>query len=356
MTEWTQTPLTDAAEEQATAWFARQRMRPLSESEAIEFERWLKADPTHAQAWSDCERSWERVEGVRDDPRMLVIREDARRRASEHVRGARHWRIAGAMAASLVVGIAVWWILRAPTVTRNLAQTAAHDQVASAPSSGLIREASTQVGERSTLVLTDGSKVTLNTASAVRTDYSGHDRRLTLLRGEAFFDVAKDPSRPFVVTAGSRQVIAVGTAFNIRMQDRSVRVTLVEGKVRVMRSRPVGPGAREPTGPAVTLVAGSALVTDANDVEHVERLNADRATSWRNGKLVFEGERLADVIAEMNRYTRETLEIADPALKGRKVSGVFEPTEGHAFASALEAYGIARVTQETSSRIVLDTP
>jgi transmembrane sensor len=201
--------------------------------------------------------------------------------------------------------------------------------------------------------------VTLNTASAVRVDYSGHDRRLTLLRGEAFFDVAKDPTRPFVVTAGSRRVIAIGTAFNVRLQDRGVRVTLVEGKVRVMRSRSADSvaGAQEPTGPAVTLVAGSALVvTDQNDVEHVERLDADRATSWRKGKLVFEGERLADVVAEMNRYSRETLEIADPALKDRKVSGVFEPTEGHAFASALEAYGIARVTQETATQIVLDTP
>jgi len=358
MTEWTHTPLTEAAEEQATAWFARQRMSPLSESEAVEFERWLKAHPAHTQAWLDCERLWERVEGVHDDPRMLVIREDARRRAAQHVSGPRHGRVAGAIAASFLVGTVVWWGLRAPNVPRNLAPTAAHDQVGGDPSSALIREASTQVGERSFLVLADGSRVTLNTASAVRADYSGHDRRLTLLRGEAFFDVAKDPTRPFVVTAGSRRVIAVGTAFNVRLQDRGVRVTLVEGKVRVMRSRSADSvaGAREPTGPAVTLVAGSALVTDQNDVEHVERLDADRATSWRKGKLVFEGERLADVVAEMNRYSRETLEIADPALKDRKVSGVFEPTEGHAFASALEAYGIARVTQETATQIVLDTP
>jgi transmembrane sensor len=234
----------------------------------------------------------------------------------------------------------------------------AHHQVPRDPPSALIWEASTQVGERSFLVLADGSKVTLNTASAVRADYSGRDRRLTLLRGEAFFDVAKDPLRPFVVTAGSRQVIAVGTSFNVRLQDHGVRVTLVEGKVRVTRSRPEvsGAGAQDPAGPAVTLVAGSALVAEADGADRVERLDADRATSWRNGKLVFEGERLADVVAEMNRYSRETLEIADPALEDRRVSGVFEPTEGHAFAKALEAYGIARATQETATRIVLDSP
>jgi transmembrane sensor len=356
MTDPTHELPTDAAHVQATAWFARQRMQPLSESEAVEFETWLKANPAHTQAWSQCERVWARVEGVRDDPRMLAIREGARRRAGERLSGTRRWRMAGTMVASLVVGVAVWWGLRAPTVPRNIAPTVTH--AASDPSSASIREASTQVGERSFLVLADGSKVTLNTASAVRADYSGHDRRLTLLRGEAFFDVAKDPTRPFVVTAGPRQVIAVGTAFNVRLQDQQVRVTLVEGKVRVIKSRPAnsGAGAVDPTGPAVTLVAGSALVTDANGAEHVERLDADRATSWRNGKLVFEGERLADVVAEMNRYSHETLEIADPTLKDRKVSGVFEPTEGHSFAKALEAYGIARATQETGTRIVLDSP
>jgi transmembrane sensor len=357
MTEPPHTLPTAAAHEQATAWFARQRMHPLPEREAVEFRTWLKADPANTQAWSRCERVWACVEGVCDDPRMLAIREQARHRAGERLSGTHGWRLAGTMAASLVVGAVAWWGFTTPTVPRVLAQTLAH-HVASDTSSALIREASTQVGERSFLVLADGSKVTLNTASAVRADYSGHDRRLTLLRGEAFFDVAKDPTRPFVVTAGSREVIAVGTAFNIRLQDRQVRVTLVEGKVRVVRSRlaDTSSGVQDSMDQALTLIAGSALVTDADDAEHVERLDANRATSWRNGRLVFDGERLADVVAEMNRYSRETLVIANPALKDRKVSGVFEPTEGHAFAKGLEVYGIAKRTQVTATQIVLDSP
>ena len=356
MTDPTHELPTDTAHAQATAWFARQRMHPLSDSEAVQFEMWLKSDPAHTLAWSQCERVWARMEGVRDDPRMLAMREEARRRAGERFGGTRRSRIIGTMVASLVVGVAVWWGFRAPTVPPNLASTVAH--IARDPSSALIQEASTQVGERSFLVLADGSKVTLNTASAVRADYSGHDRRLTLVRGEAFFDVAKDPTRPFVVTAGPRQVIAVGTAFNVRLQDRQVRVTLVEGKVRVINTRPAHSDvdALDPTGPAVTMVAGSTLVTDANGGQHVESLDAERVTSWRDGKLIFEGERLADVVAEMNRYSREALEIADPTLKDRKVSGVFEPTEGHAFAKALEAYGIAKADQETATRIVLRSP
>jgi transmembrane sensor len=215
----------------------------------------------------------------------------------------------------------------------------------------LVRDASTDIGERSLLVLADGSKVTLNTASSVHADYAGHERRVTLVRGEAFFDVAKNATRPFIVSAGSRQVIAVGTAFDVRLQDRQVKVTLVEGRVRVVR-------AADPVQPvsAVMLEAGSALVAKEDGADRVERLDTVRATSWRSGRLVFDGERLADVVAEMNRYSREKLEIADPALEGKKVSGVFEPTTGSAFAKGLEAYGIARVTQQTATTIVLDSP
>jgi transmembrane sensor len=222
----------------------------------------------------------------------------------------------------------------------------------------LVRDASTDIGERSLLVLADGSRVTLNTASAVHADYTGHERRVILVRGEAFFDVAKDATRPFVVSAGSRQVIAVGTAFDVRLQGSQMKVTLVEGKVQVVRGADLIGAARTSAQPqsAVLLEAGSALVTQDDGADHVERLDAARATSWRSGRLVFDGERLADVVAEMNRYSRERLEIADPALQGRQVSGVFEPTSGVAFAKALEAYGIVRVTQQTATTIVLDTP
>src|SRR5207245_2615866 len=111
----------------------------------------------------------------------------------------------------LVLGVAVWWSLKHSVLAPRDLPTLAHATEAPNPAIPLIREASTDIGERSVLALADGSKVTLNTASAVRADYTGRERRLTLVRGEAFFDVAKDPTRPFMVTAGSRQVIAVGT-------------------------------------------------------------------------------------------------------------------------------------------------
>jgi transmembrane sensor len=203
-----------------------------------------------------------------------------------------------------------------------------------------------------------GSKITLNTASAVHADYSGRERRITLVRGEAYFEVAKDATRPFIVVAGSRQVIAVGTVFDVRLQDAKLRVTLVEGKVRVAATLPhpvVGDAGVRPVS-GVTLEAGSALVTQEDGSAVVEQANLIAATSWRSGKLIIDGESLVEVVAEMNRYSREKLEIANPALERRKVSGVFDTTSGPGFAKALEAYKIARVIRRTATTITLDSP
>jgi transmembrane sensor len=353
---------------EASAWFARQRAAPLTEADAAEFAGWLKAHPANTVAWSEFERLWGRVEAVRDDPQILALREEARRRTVRgvgvHRVGVRRvdvryvGRLAAGLAASVVLGAGMWWGLKERTTAADGERAPAQASATPASMPALMREASTQIGERALLVLTDGSKVTLNTDSAVRADYTGRERRLTLLRGEAFFDVAKNPNRPFIVTAGSRQVIAVGTAFNVRLQNEQVRVTLVEGTVRIVPALAAMVATPDKLRePAVVLQAGSAFVAGADGSERVEQLDTARATSWRSGKLVFDGDRLADVVAEMNRYSREKLEIEDPALEDRKVSGVFEPTDGQAFAKALVAYGIARTSRQSDdATIVLSAP
>jgi transmembrane sensor len=329
---------------QAATWFARQRAGRWSDEDGLEFARWLKADPMHTAAWTEYERLWGRLEAVRDNPRILAFRENARRNIKGRSSWRMGWRMAATIAASILLGVGSWrWLT--PLLSRSPI---------------LAREIVTEIGERSIVVLPDGSKVTLNTASAVRTDYSGRERRVILVRGEAFFDVAKDPTRPFVVSARSRQVVAVGTAFDVRLQDRQLRVTLVDGRVRVVEPSADAASTSASSGlkrhPAVTLEAGTALIVRDDGADLTERLDADRATSWRTGRLIFDGDRLADVIAEMNRYSREKLVIADASLENRKVSGVFEPANDWAFAKALEAYGIARATRQSGTTIVLDAP
>ena len=346
------------ATNEAAAWFALQRSGPLTDIETARFTAWLRADAAHTAAWTSYERLWEQLDTVRDDPKVLAIREQARRRASRR-HTVRRVGFASAAAATLLLGVCAWW--SRPALLRFTAPTQMTRQTQAGASNPLIRDASTEVGERSTILLADGSRVTLNTASAIRADYSGADRRITLVHGEAFFEVAKDPTRPFIVSAGPREVIALGTAFDVRLEPRQVKVTLLEGKVRVIASAAAATGETPgrphfaATARAIALEPGSSL-TVVEGTDRVEKLDAARATSWRTGKLVFDGERLADVVAEMNRYAREKMIIATPGLEERRVSGVFEPSSGPGFARALEAYGIARVSAESTTTIVLDSP
>jgi transmembrane sensor len=333
------------ATERAIGWYARQRSGALSEEDAARFATWLKDDPAHVAAWKEVELLWERVGGVRDDPAILALRETARQQLESRRSSSRKWGIAAGLAASIILSTAAWWRVKDSIFSG-----------ADRAGLSLVRYASTEVGERSTLVLPDGSKVTLNTASAVRAEYSEHLRRVTLIRGEAFFNVAKDAARPFVVSARSLEVQAVGTAFDVRLQLRELRIALVEGQVRVLASEsPTAANSTEAPGP-VTLVAGTALVVSNNGAQRIEPEDALHATSWLSGKLIFDEERLADVVAEMNQYSQQKLEIANPSLGERKVSGVFEASDGASLAKALQDYGIAQVTEHSPMTIVLDVP
>ena len=173
------------ATDQAATWFARQRARPWSEADATEFAAWLKADPAHTAAWTECERLWGRLETVRDNPKILAIREQARRKADLKARLRNRWRVGAALAASILVGVGAWRVLKESEILAFRPPSFAQTPAVSTAVPALIRDASTEIGERSLLVLSDGSKVTLNTTSSVRADYSGRERRVTLVKGEA---------------------------------------------------------------------------------------------------------------------------------------------------------------------------
>lgn len=363
-----------SAAEQAASWFARHRSGDWDATDEAAFTDWLRRDPAHAEAWARQQQLWVRVDAVRNDPRVLAMREAALQRAAQ-AQSDRHrgWRLAAVAAGVALVGLIAWQLpLRqgAAVGDASVAHTPSTAHEATRPSA-LVHDASTRIGERSEQVLADGSRVTLNTDSAIHVDFAGRERRVTLLRGEAFFEVAKDPTRPFIVAAASRRVIAVGTAFAVRMQAQQLRVTLLEGRVRVTgatiapdagaavrtQSSDTGSGRDMATTPdaaaPIELEPGSALIADAGGSARVEHLDAGLATSWRTGRLVFDDQPLADVVAEMNRYSVQRLEIATPALAQRRVSGVFEATGGAAFAAALEAYGIARATRTSPTTLLL---
>lgn len=211
----------------------------------------------------------------------------------------------------------------------------------------------TPIGGVAFVPMADGSKVTLNTDSAIRVAITETERRVQLDRGEAFFEVVKDPSRPFVVVAGTKRVTAVGTAFSVRRGPAGIQVAVTDGKVRLddTEAREKGNGAE---GRAVLLAAGS--IANSRDkavmVREQRFPEVERDLSWRTGYLAFQDTKLVDAVAEFNRYSTHQIVLSDPTIGAIRVTGTFEATKYDAFVRLLED-GFAVRSQRQGDRIVL---
>lgn len=185
----------------------------------------------------------------------------------------------------------------------------------------------TPVGGLASVPMADGSKVTLNTDSEIRVAVTEKERRIDLRQGEAFFDVAKDPTRPFVVRAGNKRIIAVGTKFSVQHLGEDVRVLVTEGKVRV-----------EDAGSTLVLIPAGSIARTAGSGVLVQKApppQVEEFLSWREGYLRFHETSLAEAVAEINRYNSRKISIEDPELAEIRISGTFRPTEYEAFVRVL---------------------
>lgn len=191
----------------------------------------------------------------------------------------------------------------------------------------------TNIGGLEGVSMVDGSHVILNTDSEIKIAMTGAERRVHLLRGEAFFEVAKDPKRPFVVIAGEQRIVAVGTKFSVRRDAQDAQVVVSEGRVRVESSSgnamtpppaEFGAGSIVRSGGAGVLVQNKA----SNDVEHY--------LSWRTGFLTFLDMPLAQAAAEFNRYNEQQILIEDAHLASLRIDGNFRATNVNAFVRLLE--------------------
>jgi transmembrane sensor len=204
--------------------------------------------------------------------------------------------------------------------------------------------------------MSDGSRVTLNTDSDIRVWLDNRERVVEIDRGEAFFEVAHDPRRPFVVTAGERRVIAVGTQFSVRRERADLRVIVAEGTVRYeghARNTPRRAGTA--AGPDAVLLPAGSIARIEGDAVRLQRLpvdEAERNLTWRNGLLTFRGTPLSEAIAEFNRYNTRKLVIEDPAIGSLEVGGVFRSNNVEPFVRLLER-GFAIQAAVETDRIVL---
>lgn len=162
---------------------------------------------------------------------------------------------------------------------------------------------------------------------------SAVERGVQLERGEAFFDVAKDPRRPFIVHAGALRVTAIGTKFSVRREADQLRVVVTEGRVQVAKSDHGG------QMPVAQLAAGNIAHTQGEGIlvqqQPLSRL--EELLSWRTGFIIFHDTPLAEAVAEFNRYNSRTIVIDDPAVAAMRISGNFRTTNGAAFVRLLEA-------------------
>jgi transmembrane sensor len=195
----------------------------------------------------------------------------------------------------------------------------------------------TEVGGHATAPLKDGTRIELNTDTRLRAAVDAHARRVWLDRGEAYFEVSHDPSRPFVVDAGTRKVTVLGTRFSVRRDGDRVTVAVVEGRVRI---EPTGPSA---SGAPQVITGGDMVVAQGPSILVAPRSAQKVASelSWRRGMLTFDQATLAEAAAEFNRYNTKTLVIADPVAAKIRVGGAFESDNVQAFARLLHsAYGL----------------
>jgi transmembrane sensor len=201
------------------------------------------------------------------------------------------------------------------------------------PMAALYADYATSIGERRQVALPDGSIAFLNTATALSVDYSDAYRRLVLHGGEAQFEVAKDAARPFIVTARNAETRAVGTIFTVCCREAETDVTVSEGTVEVQV------GTRE----AVRLDAGQRLSYTAAGARAPEAIDADAATAWRRGKLIFNRRPLQEVVTELERYRSGRIVILGERLKTLRVTGVFDLDEPDTLLHTIEATTMARL-------------
>jgi transmembrane sensor len=188
----------------------------------------------------------------------------------------------------------------------------------------------TDRGEQEVATLDDGSRISLNTDTALAVRYDEDVREVRLDHGEAMFEVAPNARRPFIVRAGPKTVRALGTSFIVRRTGSDVAVVLIDGRVAVDDTRP-RPARRAP----VILDPGERLTTVTGSLASIDRPSLDAATAWRRGQAVFDDARLAEAVAEVNRYGGPQIVIEDPRVASLRVSGVFATNDTAEFARAV---------------------
>jgi len=314
---------------QAAEWIAMiDRGMTLDEERAL--TRWIDESPLHGETLVKCASMWDLLDVLSPIAKLLPIEhhsdnESTHGSVAESRHGGSHrFAIAASLVALFGAALFVFQTVENHGAHNNIDELARTQTIERAEQA---QRYTTAVGEISEVSLEDGSTLKLNTDSEVLVKFSQDQRRIVLQRGEVFFDVAKNPERPFIVTAESEQVTAIGTAFNVDLSEETgTEVLVTEGRVVVNRVSMNDVNERADINPyqAVYLSKGQKVVIRDNQTLVSEPTDVDLMLAWQDGMLVFEGESLAQAIREIDRYTPLSFKIVDQEIATIPVGGFFK--------------------------------
>lgn len=355
-------------EARAAAWIARCDAR--GGDQDPELAAWLIADPRHRAAYLRLAQAWERTQCLARlraadqsiDPDLLApprrpdLWAHLRRRAGAASDRARpgQGRWAGALRSRALPSTAIAAGIAAAAILVSWILLPSPFQIYRTGPDGLSR-----------IVLADGSAVIMNANTELRVHFTRATRTVLLLRGEAHFSVIHNTRRPFEVYARDRIVVAVGTAFDVRLATgHDVEVTVTEGRVALLEDHAAHP---QPGGfPLQTISAGQDALLTARDmiVRRVPSAEISHRLAWQSRELSFGGQTLSEAVAEFDRYTNRKIVIDDPSIASLEIGGTFRALDVDSFIAALgRAFGVSsrmtahgtihlyRVGNETPARL-----
>jgi transmembrane sensor len=312
-------------EDAAASWAARIDREQLAPSEANAFDTWLAGDVRRAGAFARASAVLALVDNAQGYAQAIAADMESATPAARGPAVSRRALIAGGAGAAAAAAAGVAMVRGGPPSYQ------------------------TGVGEVLLVPLPDGSVATLSTASKILVNFDNKERRIELVHGEALFEVTKNPTRPFIVSANGSDVRAVGTAFTVRRQDPvNLRVLVQEGVVE-LKSDPASEGLLMTAGMQADQRAGKPA-----HVREVESAEIDRQLAWRQGKIALRGETLAEAVQEFNRYNDIPIVLGDEATAQKTVTGMFAATNPEGFAEAV-AVGVGLEIRVERDRIILSS-
>jgi transmembrane sensor len=313
----------DRADAEAAAWIARLQSDQRDGATDAALNAWLEAGAENRDAFERATEVW----GIIPGAAALLGPERASAPSPRSPAPVRAWALALAASLLLLIGTGGgWWLTSRPL------------------------HYSTERGQQEITTLEDGTRISLNTGTKLSVRYRDEARTVRLDQGEAMFEVASNPGRPFIVEAGDRRVRALGTSFIVRRTGDDVAVVLIEGRVAVENARERA--ARRNAQP-VLLAPGERLTAQADRAAAIDRPSIESVTAWRRGQAIFEDAPLAEAAAEVNRYGGPRIVIGDPRVASLRVSGVFATNDSAEFAQAVATlHGLRVEREEGDLRIV----